>query len=166
MAQFSRTPAKDMLLPWASCMSVDRLSAVHGPAKAKEMIAAVLLTEMYDVMKHQKAFDEARYRTRLEELEEISTMEESGLSTEIKELLHSYFSAFANLYGIIPLYRALRIIRKQNPELSLTEEEFLSLEQYYNALVCLYQQHLPNVLCGAEMIGKLPETVLFCITVR
>ena len=104
----------------------DRLSVVHGPAKAKEMIAAVLLTEIYDVMKHQKAFDEARYRTRLEELEEISTMEESGLSTEIKELMHSYFAAFANLYGIIPLYRALRIIRKQNPALSLTEEEFLS----------------------------------------
>ena len=50
----------------------------------------------------------------------------SGLSEEIKELLRSYFSAFSHLYGITPLYRALRIIQKQNPELALTEDEFLS----------------------------------------
>ena len=48
------------------------------------------------------------------------------LSEEMKELLCSYFDAFSNLYGITPLYRALRIIQKQNPELELTEEEFLS----------------------------------------
>ena len=48
------------------------------------------------------------------------------LSQATKELLRSYFAAFANLYGITPLYRALRIIQKQNPELELTEEDFLS----------------------------------------
>ena len=46
----------------------ERLSAVHGPTKAKEMIAAVLLEEMYDALKGQKRFDEPRYRDRLEGL--------------------------------------------------------------------------------------------------
>ncbi|MCM1148815.1 MAG: hypothetical protein NC319_01835 [Butyricicoccus sp.] len=45
-----------------------RLSDIHGSAKAKEMIASVLLEEMYDVLKYQKVFDEFRYRTRLERL--------------------------------------------------------------------------------------------------
>ena len=34
-----------------------RLSAAHGPKKAKEMIAAVLLEEIYDVMKYKIPFD-------------------------------------------------------------------------------------------------------------
>lgn len=50
----------------------------------------------------------------------------AGLSKETEELLRAYFDAFSNLYGIMPLYRTFRIIRKQNPELALTEEEFLS----------------------------------------
>lgn len=45
-----------------------RLSDIYGPTKAKEMIAAVLLEEMYDVLKYQKVFDELRYKTRLEGL--------------------------------------------------------------------------------------------------
>ena len=53
-------------------------------------------------------------------------MAENTSSEETKDLLRSYFAAFSNLYGITPLYRALRIIQKQNPELALTEEEFLS----------------------------------------
>ncbi len=46
----------------------ERLSAVHGPGKAKEMIAAVLLEEMYDVLKDYVPFDEPRYKERLEKL--------------------------------------------------------------------------------------------------
>ena len=46
----------------------DRLSAAHGSVKAKEMIAAVLLEDMYDVMKYKKEFNEARYKTALERL--------------------------------------------------------------------------------------------------
>ena len=46
----------------------ERLSAVHGPGKAREMIAAVLLEEMYDTMKYGANFDELRYKTRLERL--------------------------------------------------------------------------------------------------
>lgn len=57
---------------------------------------------------------------------------------ETEELLRSYFDAFSNLYGITPLYRAFRIIQKQNPNLQLTEKEFLAFadkasreEHYY-----------------------------------
>ena len=46
----------------------ERLSASHGPAKAKEMIAAVLLEEMYDVLKGMKPFDEPHYKKQLERL--------------------------------------------------------------------------------------------------
>ena len=51
---------------------------------------------------------------------------EQTLPEETAALLRTYFDAFNNLYGIVPLYRALRIIRKQNPELALTEEQFLA----------------------------------------
>lgn len=46
----------------------ERLSALHGAEKAKEMIAAVLLGEMYDVMKYLVPFDEVQYRNRLQKL--------------------------------------------------------------------------------------------------
>lgn len=42
----------------------------------------------------------------------------------MKELIFRYFDAFSNLYGIIPMKRAYRIIEKQNPELNLTKEQF------------------------------------------
>lgn len=48
--------------------SFERLSAVHGPLKAKEMIAAVLLEEMYDVLKYTVPFDEPQYKEKLERL--------------------------------------------------------------------------------------------------
>lgn len=35
----------------------------------------------------------------------------------MKDLILRYFDAFSNLYGIIPMKRAYRIIEKQNPEL-------------------------------------------------
>ena len=45
----------------------------------------------------------------------------------MKDLILSYFDAFANLYGIIPMKRAYRIIEKQNPELNLTKEMFAEI---------------------------------------
>ncbi len=45
-----------------------RLSAVYGSAKAKEMIAAVLLCEMYDMLKENKPFQERRYKNELDKL--------------------------------------------------------------------------------------------------
>lgn len=68
------------------------------------------------------------------------------LSQETKELLRSYFDAFSNLYGITPLYRALRIIQKQNPELELTEEEFLSFDNE------IEQEDHYYIITGAEDI--------------
>ena len=45
----------------------------------------------------------------------------------MKELILRYFDAFSNLYGIIPMKRAYRIIEKQNPELNLTKEQFAEI---------------------------------------
>ena len=45
----------------------------------------------------------------------------------MKELILRYFDAFANLYGIIPMKRAYRIIEKQNPKLNLTKEQFAKI---------------------------------------
>ena len=73
-------------------------------------------------------------------------MAEKKLSPEIKELLRSYFDAFTNLYGITPMYRALRIIQKQNPELALTEEAFLSFVDE------IEQEDHYYIIAGAEDI--------------
>ena len=63
-------------------------------------------------------------------------------------------AVFSNLYGITPLYRALRIIQKQNPELGLTKEEFLSSvneierEEHYYIFVLLQRLRiLHRLLC-------------------
>lgn len=45
----------------------------------------------------------------------------------MKELILRYFDAFANLYGIITMKRAYRIIEKQNLELNLTKEQFAKI---------------------------------------
>lgn len=45
-----------------------RLSVIYEPLRAKEMIAAVLLDEIYDVLKYTQPFNEMRYKTRLEGL--------------------------------------------------------------------------------------------------
>ena len=50
----------------------------------------------------------------------------------LKDLILKYFDAFANLYGIIPMKRAYRIIEKQNPELNLTKEQFAKIVNTLN----------------------------------
>ena len=45
----------------------------------------------------------------------------------MEELLLQYFDAFSNLYGIISMKKAYRIIEKQNPELNLTKECFAEI---------------------------------------
>lgn len=62
------------------------------------------------------------------------------------ELLRSYFDAFSNLYGITPLYRAFRIVQKQNPELALTSEDFLAVVDEVSQ-----EEHL-YIIAGAEDI--------------
>lgn len=44
------------------------------------------------------------------------------ISPEVRQLLTTYVKAFNNLYAITPVYRAWRIIQKQNPALPLTRE--------------------------------------------
>lgn len=76
---------------------------------------------------------------------------DTGLSKETETLLRSYFDAFSNLYGIMPLYRAFRIIQKQNPELALTEQEFLVF-----AGVLEQEEHF-YIIAGAEDIYRNVE---------
>ena len=45
------------------------------------------------------------------------------LNKEIDEILYTYFSAFANLYGRIELDKAIEIIKNQNCDIKLTDEE-------------------------------------------
>lgn len=60
-----------------------------------------------------------------------------GLPEETVELLHKYFSAFAHLYGVLPLKDAYKIINRQNPEIISFEKlyEFSNIvkreRQYY-----------------------------------
>ena len=46
---------------------------------------------------------------------------------DLKELILRYFDAFSNLYGLVSIKRAYRIIEKQNPELNLTKELFAEI---------------------------------------
>lgn len=54
------------------------------------------------------------------------TVSENKISPEDELLLKQYISAFCNLYGITPVYRAWRIIQKQNPDLAVSEEQFFT----------------------------------------
>ncbi len=75
------------------------------------------------------------------------------LPAETQNLLYTYFDAFTNLYGIVPLYRALRIIQKQNPELVLTEEQFLAfVGQVEN------EDHFYAIISEDEVYVDAPET--------
>ncbi len=51
-------------------------------------------------------------------------MPNCNFNEALKELILQYFSAFANLYGIISIKRAFNIISKQNSEQEISEEEF------------------------------------------
>lgn len=53
-------------------------------------------------------------------------VQKNPISPEDERLLKQYIAAFCNLYGITPVYRAWRIIHKQNPDLAVSEEQFLA----------------------------------------
>ena len=82
----------------------------------------------------------------------------------LKDLILKYFDAFANLYGIIPMKRAYRIIEKQNPELELTKEQFADviLEERLHELCCEHHRRFDLVRFGklAEQVGKAYGVVL------
>lgn len=79
-------------------------------------------------------------------VETNNQQQDIGLSSETEGLLRSYFDAFANLYGIVPLYRALRIVQKQNPELVLTTDTFRAFADQVG------QEEHPYIIAGAEDI--------------
>ena len=54
------------------------------------------------------------------------TLKEISLTYEVDaKLLKQYFQAFANLYGICSLQKAMQIINRQNPEQKLTADKIL-----------------------------------------
>ena len=65
----------------------------------------------------------------------------------MKELILRYFDAFANLYGIIPIKRAYRIIEKQNPELNLTKEQFAEIVNEFDFPDKYYVKRIINYGC-------------------
>lgn len=83
----------------------------------------------------------------------MTEREERGAAEETLALLRAYFDAFSNLYGIVPLYRALRIIRKQNPELELSDEAFLAMTE-----VIREEDHYYIIAGQEEIYEDAPET--------
>ncbi len=70
----------------------------------------------------------------------------TGISPENESLLKQYVRAFCNLYGITPVYRAWRIIQKQNPDLAVSEEQFLAF------LDGLNENEMHCIVAGEEEI--------------
>ncbi len=70
----------------------------------------------------------------------------SGISPEDERLLKQYLAAFCNLYAITPVYRAWRIIQKQNPGLGVSKEQFLDF------LDGLDEQEMFCIVVGREEI--------------
>lgn len=60
------------------------------------------------------------------------TLKEISLTYEVDaKLLKQYFQAFANLYGICSLQKAMQIINRQNPEQKLTADKILGFADNY-----------------------------------
>lgn len=72
------------------------------------------------------------------------------LSQETVDLLHRYFSAFANLYGILPLADAYRIINKQNKNL-------LTFDQLYGfSDIVAHEEQYYFIVDSDEMWSDMP----------
>lgn len=81
------------------------------------------------------------------------------LTSELQKLIQTYFKAFSNLYGIIPMYQALHIIQQQNPEIMLDEEHFIAYLDSLDEDVRGYPgENIFNkehyIICGAEEIDE------------
>lgn len=55
--------------------------------------------------------------------------EKLNLDAQTVMLLYDYFDAFSNFYEMLPLKDAYKIIKKQNDELKLTEEDFIAFSE-------------------------------------
>lgn len=77
---------------------------------------------------------------------------EAGLKDNTFRTLRKYFSAMANLYGIIPLEEAYDIIHEQSPRL-VTKEEFLAFADVARHECENYYVLRPEELEGAKTAG-------------
>ncbi len=74
--------------------------------------------------------------------------EKLNLDTETVMLLYDYFDAFSNFYEMLPLKDAYKIIKKQNEELKLTEEDFIAFSE-----IARHEEHFYFIL-GSEELGN------------
>lgn len=74
-----------------------------------------------------------------------------NLPAETVSLLHDYFDAFANLYQVLPLKDAFRIIERQNKGL-ITMDEFVSFSE-----IARHEEHYYYILSKNELYLDAPE---------
>lgn len=88
---------------------------------------------------------------------------QTPLAPETKQLLERYISAFNNLYAITPVFRAWRIIQKQNPSLNLTQEDFLAFLQDMDedAMYCIVIGQEEIYEDGREPTPPMKREIIF-----
>lgn len=87
-------------------------------------------------------------------VEEINEMYvRSGLSVETVHLLRRYFAAFANLYGVINLSDAYKIIEKQNPGM-ITFDEL----HEFSSIIAFEREHHYYIVDMDEMFDDIEGT--------
>lgn len=65
------------------------------------------------------------------------------LSPQTENLIEQYLHACANLYSLIPLKKVLQIFRKHNPEITITDEQFIAFTEQMNfskRVYCIFGQ--------------------------
>ncbi len=79
-----------------------------------------------------------------------------NITPETRELILQYFNAFSNLYAIISMKRAFRIIKQQNPDIELTDETFIAFFLDYIDSEEYENQHY-MIVFDEEMYDLEPE---------
>ena len=74
-----------------------------------------------------------------------------GLPDETVSLLHDYFDAFSNLYQVLPLKDAFKIIESQNKGL-ITLDEFLAFSE-----IARHEEHFYYILSKNELYLDAPD---------
>lgn len=117
--------------------------------RSQKLITGALYQQQLETLKPQFSAAEARQMLREENQRLLAALEASSpvFSAEIDELIEHYFDAFANLYGVISCDQAYRIIRRQNPQLELSVDDFIQLIERFQ-----YQnQHLYSLVSSPQM---------------
>ena len=83
------------------------------------------------------------------------------LDNQTAKLIEEYFEAFSNLYGIISMKRAFRIIKEQNPEIGLHEADFIDFienfdfDKKYYIIVYDEEMYSDGPINGSDPMKKL-----------